>query len=161
MEILIGGLVLWAIFSGLGCWIATQKHRPPEEGLVLGLLFGPFGCLIEAVLPTLQPKAPNPSEPPGPPPKQTAQAREGGFVRLVKVESPEERYRRDQRAAQQREREFIAKERAREERREWVNRMVWRFGWFRALPETLQPILIGLAVAVPVVVALVMLFGRS
>lgn len=46
----------------------------------------------------------------------------------------------------------------REARREWVNRMIWRFGWFRAIPETLQPIIIGLVISLPIVLAVVFYF---
>lgn len=52
---LIVGLVAWivggAIFGILGAWIADQKWRSGSEGFMLGALFGPFGCLIEALLP--------------------------------------------------------------------------------------------------------------
>jgi hypothetical protein len=47
--ILIG--VLAVAFGGLGGWVATQKQRSALEGLVLGLLFGPLGVLVEALLP--------------------------------------------------------------------------------------------------------------
>ena len=44
-------LIFWVMFAGLGWWVAAQKGRAPEEGLILGLLFGPIGCVIEAMLP--------------------------------------------------------------------------------------------------------------
>jgi hypothetical protein len=47
--ILIG--ILAAVFSGFGGWVATQKRRGVGEGMVLGLLFGPLGVLVEALLP--------------------------------------------------------------------------------------------------------------
>jgi hypothetical protein len=49
---LIGLTIVAALFGGLGAYVATQKRRPLEEGLILGALFGPLGCLIEALLPS-------------------------------------------------------------------------------------------------------------
>jgi hypothetical protein len=46
-------LVLAVAFGGLGAWIASQKGRAGGEGLALGLLFGPLGVLVEALLPTV------------------------------------------------------------------------------------------------------------
>jgi hypothetical protein len=39
------------LFACFGAWIAAAKGRSKTEGLILGLLFGPLGCLIEALLP--------------------------------------------------------------------------------------------------------------
>jgi hypothetical protein len=49
----VAGIVVAAsaAFAGLGYYVADQKGRSPAEGLLLGLLFGPLGCLIEALLP--------------------------------------------------------------------------------------------------------------
>lgn len=56
MEGLVVAAVLaWFVFGFLGVFIAGQKNRDPGEGFLLALLFGPFGCLIEALLPTLEP----------------------------------------------------------------------------------------------------------
>lgn len=46
-------LMIWALFAGLGYYVAQQKGRPEIEGLLLGFLFGPLGCLIVAMLPAL------------------------------------------------------------------------------------------------------------
>lgn len=51
MEWTIGIAAFWIYWSALGYWIALQKRREPFEGLVLGLLFGPLGAIIEALLP--------------------------------------------------------------------------------------------------------------
>jgi hypothetical protein len=42
--------------------VAAAKGREPAEGIILGFVFGPLGCLIEALLPTLPPRdsAPRP-----------------------------------------------------------------------------------------------------
>jgi uncharacterized membrane protein len=55
MEML---LILWGIFGGLGAWIADHKDRRRGEGLILGVLFGPLGVLVEALLPTGRPAQP-------------------------------------------------------------------------------------------------------
>lgn len=40
------------VFAVLGAYVAKQKRRSKGEGAMLGLIFGPLGCLIEALLPT-------------------------------------------------------------------------------------------------------------
>ena len=48
-------VILWAGLSAFaGEYVAKQKGRPPFEGLVFGLLFGPLGPIIEGVLPDLE-----------------------------------------------------------------------------------------------------------
>jgi hypothetical protein len=54
VEILVGLAVLWAIFAGLGYYVAGQRGRPEVEVVVLGFLFGPLGVLIVLLLPTGQ-----------------------------------------------------------------------------------------------------------
>lgn len=44
----VSWLVLW---PALGRWIALQKGRSFREGVVLALVFGPLGILVEALLP--------------------------------------------------------------------------------------------------------------
>jgi hypothetical protein len=51
MEWLIFVGIMAVLCGGLGAWVATQKRRSASEGLVLGLLFGPLGVLVEALLP--------------------------------------------------------------------------------------------------------------
>src|SRR4051812_31609573 len=46
----IMALLVWSTFAGYGCWIANIKRRRPGEGIALGLLFGPIGCIVEASL---------------------------------------------------------------------------------------------------------------
>jgi hypothetical protein len=57
MEIAIAVLLIWTTCALLGAYVAAQKNRPVVEGAILGALFGPLGCLIAAVLPTIA-KAP-------------------------------------------------------------------------------------------------------
>lgn len=52
MELLIAFGVGWLLMGVFGGWVASQKNRSGGEGFALGLLFGPFGVLIEALLPT-------------------------------------------------------------------------------------------------------------
>jgi len=40
------------IMAAFGGWVASQKGRESVEGACLGLFFGPFGVLIEALLPS-------------------------------------------------------------------------------------------------------------
>jgi MFS family permease len=51
-------LVYAIVFGGLGLFVANAKNRPSGEGFCLGLLFGPLGALIEALLPNGKPPAP-------------------------------------------------------------------------------------------------------
>lgn len=59
-----------AVFGVLGAWVARQRRRRRWEGLALGGLFGPFGVLIEALLPAeavaspVSASAPGRAEPP-------------------------------------------------------------------------------------------------
>lgn len=41
-----------AYFGGVGLYVAVAKGRPVGEGFTLGLVAGPFGWLIVAMLPT-------------------------------------------------------------------------------------------------------------
>ena len=51
-PLLVFVVILWAGLSAFaGEYVAKQKGRPPFEGLVFGLLFGPFGPIIEGTLP--------------------------------------------------------------------------------------------------------------
>jgi hypothetical protein len=54
----------WFAMAGLGAYIAAQKRRPIEEGVILGLLFGPLGVLVEGLLPTFE-RIDAPKRPPG------------------------------------------------------------------------------------------------
>ena len=167
MEVVLIVVFLSAcMFAVLGGWIACQKNRDPGEGAFLGFLFGPFGCLIEAVLPSLA--AARPAAARVTPPAETAALLAAARVRRVVSSRPGRRTpaEREWREAETRlwnaEREKARKERLEEEnrrlaeQREWRNRMLWRFGWYKALPETLQPIVLGLAVAAPVVAAIIL-----
>lgn len=46
-------LIAWAVLILLGAYVANEKRRLMREGMILAALFGPFGVLIVALLPTL------------------------------------------------------------------------------------------------------------
>lgn len=49
----IVGLVLSLLLSALlGAFVGVQKRRGAIEGFFLGLIFGPLGVIVEALLPT-------------------------------------------------------------------------------------------------------------
>ena len=140
--IVLLSVVAWVVvFTFLGSWVSCQKHRRPEEGAILGLLFGPFGVLLEALLPTLQP-APPPSPPQGPTGKELRAMREEAererevlTTRQLKEAAESLRLSREQRAY-----------RARRRRERW-----------EATPDWLKMVLAGLGVGalvcVPIIVA--------
>jgi hypothetical protein len=44
--------IVWVVLFGwLGAWVATQCGRNAGEGFKLGIVFGPLGAIIEALLP--------------------------------------------------------------------------------------------------------------
>jgi len=47
-------VVIWLALMGLGALVANQKRRPIEEGLILTVIFGPLGILIETLVPSLK-----------------------------------------------------------------------------------------------------------
>jgi hypothetical protein len=57
LDFLVVLMILWLVFAGLGYYVATQRGRPEIEGVILGFLFGPLGCLIVAMLPARSPRA--------------------------------------------------------------------------------------------------------
>jgi hypothetical protein len=44
--------MLAPVFGTLGGYVAVQKGRDQGEGCWLGVIFGPFGVFLEALLPT-------------------------------------------------------------------------------------------------------------
>lgn len=51
---MIPGIVGWIVFGFLGGYIAAHKGYPPKWGIVAGVLLGPIGIVIAAVLPATQ-----------------------------------------------------------------------------------------------------------
>jgi hypothetical protein len=46
-------VIYFLLFALLGVYISTAKGRSPGEGLILGVILGPIGLLIDACLPTI------------------------------------------------------------------------------------------------------------
>lgn len=146
------------VIRALVCWIASVKGRGTSEGGLPGFLFGPFGCLIEALLPNQMDSGPSPVQVVTITPEQAAQEqeqarrREYQGKRDVLIAARQSKLDAEREAAQKRAAE------ARRQAWEWFKRVVIRFGWFRALPETAQPIVVGLGLALPVNGVIVVLF---
>jgi hypothetical protein len=158
MEYLVVIGVVWLIFAGLGSWIASQKRRDGGEGFLLGLLFGPFGCLIEAVLPN--------GAPPPPPVVKTPE----------QIAADEARWKAFQAAQARREKELEEEARLAGERFDAALHAVWRFvtwpfrismhfltwflsfEWYQDLPEWAQPVVIGLGIAIPAIAIVIVIF---
>lgn len=51
-PIILIGLVGWFVLSTFSAWVASQKGRSVFEGFVVGMMFGPLGVLVEAMLPS-------------------------------------------------------------------------------------------------------------
>jgi hypothetical protein len=47
-------VLVWLVAAGLTAWVAKQKGRSVTEGVVLGLLIGLIGLVIELCLPAKQ-----------------------------------------------------------------------------------------------------------
>ena len=48
-------VVAWFMVALLGAYVSTEKGRSGFEGFFLGLVFGFFGVIIAALLPTRRP----------------------------------------------------------------------------------------------------------
>jgi len=162
MEFLVVAFVVWCVFAALGGWIAEQKNRGGGEGVALGFLFGPLGVLVEALLPTLPP-----------PPAQAVQARPAAAeeseqlrAHWAKVNEAEREEAR-RRAAAQAEAKQVAREAraaSRAEREAYLRSRGVEpgpFAWYGLLPDWGQAIVLGLTLAVPLVLFLVVVFRPS
>jgi hypothetical protein len=152
MSIVLFGI--WATFPGYGAWIATVKRRNPGEGIILGLLLGPVGCVLEA---SLRERTAGEVEQERARFQEEAQARlEGEKRRLAAFQAEVARRRKEAReraeAARVRRAEAYARFAA------WFDRAVLKFGWYKGLPEVAQPIVVGLLVALPIVVVMALIF---
>lgn len=57
---IVAGVVAVLNFGGWGCYVASCKNREWYEGFAAGAMLGPFGVLVMACMPTLEPKVPAP-----------------------------------------------------------------------------------------------------
>jgi hypothetical protein len=156
-SILVVLAIVWCITGGLGAWVATQKYRDVGEGFILGLLFGPLGVIVEALLPTKPAAAPAPAIDP------ETEAQRIASVAAIKRER-EEAERQREKYARILEREAAvarmeAENRQRDRKERLEARVKWYrargvepgvFAWFKVLPDWLQPLLLGLVVTTPV-----------
>jgi hypothetical protein len=156
MEIL-ALLTCWLIFAFLGSWIAVAKRRDGPEGFLLGILFGPFGCLIEALLPNgSEAKYEAAQEAKRRHIQQKIDAEKelfraiGEGVRVTSVGLARVSYRTAC-ALLLAIKMFIIRSSP------WFQETIVRFGWYKALPEIAQPIVLGLGVALPLVVIIIVL----
>jgi hypothetical protein len=53
LPAVLAAVAAWVALGLLGWYVSAQKGRPAAEGVLLGLLFGPLGVLVAALLPTL------------------------------------------------------------------------------------------------------------
>ena len=139
MELLVFMVVVSAIASmALGAWVSIQKNRAPEEGMVLGLLFGPFGVLIAALVPTR----------PEPTPEEKAAAIAAEQARLVARARAESaafaRRMKEQEANYEKAEKAAAAQRAAYYKSRGIE--PGPLAWFLVLPAWLQVVLGGLAV---------------
>lgn len=63
MLVLLSLAALAALFGGAGWYISTAKGRNPVEGAAFGLLLGPIGLIVAAVLPTVTAAVPHKAGP--------------------------------------------------------------------------------------------------
>lgn len=64
MEVLVFSWLVGGVVFGLaGGYVSGQKRRPYGEGFLFGLLLGPIGLLIAALLPTVKRTTPEKVEP--------------------------------------------------------------------------------------------------
>jgi hypothetical protein len=146
-------IIVWITFAGYGYWVATVKRRHPGEGLFLGLLLGPVGVIVEA---SLRERTAEEVEAERTRRREEAQARaveEQEHQAALQAEAL--RRRRESQARSEAARAIRAEALGRLS--EWFDRVILRFGWYKALPETAQPIAIGLMIAIPLVVLLILL----
>lgn len=129
LTVIVGiNLLAW---PPLGGWVAAQKGRPIGEGVLLGLLFGPIGVLIAALLPA-DPEA-----------RQRAEAADQRRAAAWKRAEIEARQRHERAEAQARARRAALRALP---GRAWAG-----------LGEVGRAVALGLALAVPAVAALVLL----
>jgi hypothetical protein len=52
----VAGIVAVLNFGGWGSYVAMAKHRAWYEGFAMGAMLGPFGPVLAACMPTLEPE---------------------------------------------------------------------------------------------------------
>ena len=148
---------VWLSFAGYGYWIASIKRRPHAEGILFGLLLGPIGCVLEATRPERTVEEVEEVRARAIEEAEARAERERERLAAAQVEADEDSKQARIRAEEARVRRVEAYNRF----SSWFDRAVLRFGWFKALPEVVQPIVIGLSVALPIVAVMVYLLGGT
>jgi len=52
LFVMLGLVAYLCVFCGFGSYISSTKNRPQIEGAILGAVFGPFGLIVAACLPS-------------------------------------------------------------------------------------------------------------
>jgi len=50
-SVMLIRILIWCALGYAGGWIAARKGYPPKLGVVVGVLFGPLGLIVGALLP--------------------------------------------------------------------------------------------------------------
>jgi hypothetical protein len=144
------------VFGGLGCWISSEKGREPAEGIFLGLLFGPLGCLIAVLMPAPPSAAARPVPPP-----PTAAEHQAAHQRHLDWQAVQSKLAAAERAQWAEQRRIEAEEKrerieARDKsyRARGVEPGPW--AWFQVWPDWFQATLFGVAISAPFIVGIVM-----
>jgi hypothetical protein len=148
--------LLWFSFAGYGQWIASIKRRRRAEGFLIGLILGPIGCVIEACIRERSIEA-----------CEKQQLRRSEEAKVLLEERQERSRARQADAARMREeaasRAAISKARrtaSYQHLSAWFDRTILKFGWYKALPEVVQPMVVGLFISLPIVCVLILIFRR-
>jgi hypothetical protein len=162
---LFGALLGWIVIALFGGWVASQKGRAGGEGFLLALLFGPFGVLIEALLPTIAPRLPHAPAPPAPPSAAAIAAQHLLVDQMRADEEARAAWKLQKGAIRLATQQRIAGEKlARKLDRDAAYRArgvePGPFAWYQVLPELGQAAVMGLALAVPVVAVVVIVAWR-
>lgn len=169
MEILIIGLVFWACMIALGTYVAAEKGRSSEEGVLLPVLFGPFGVLILALLPS-KAKPANSSEK-ATSPRQDAQATKEAIQRYhARIEA--ERKAEEKAIIERNERRRAERDRKRIERRKhymsrgitpgpfaWIEDLSLSITrWYKDASDVMQMFIWAICFSIPAGLAALMFF---
>jgi hypothetical protein len=148
--------VIWMSFAGYGFWIAIIKRRQPAEGILFGIFLGPIGCIAEACL--RERTVAEVEE------QRTRQTEEAQALleenQKILVVARAANARRQKEAEARAEAAKAERERAYAKFSEWFDVSIVKFGWYKALPEVAQPMVIGLLISLPFVALLIFLFKR-
>jgi ABC-type multidrug transport system fused ATPase/permease subunit len=145
--------VIWLSFAGYGYWIASIKRRNPGEGAILGLLLGPIGCVLEA---TFRERTSEEIDQERERRQQEAQERLQE-QRQLQADLQAEAAKRRKEAEARAEIARIRREKQSARFSAWFDRAILKFGWYKALPEVVQPIVLGLLFSLPLVGLLILL----